>query len=404
MDVLGSCDARFALVREEFERNLAEREEVGASLCVTVEGDRVVDLWGGIADPATARPWAGDTVATVMSCTKGATALCAHLLADRGQLSLDAPVCRYWPEFGKRGKAGVTVRMLLNHQAGLPHVRAWVPEGGICDWDAMVALVEDEEPFWEPGTRQGYHALTFGWLVGEVVRRISGRSLGRFFAEEVAGPLDLDFWIGLPHAQERRVAPLLPAPPPDPDKPLPRIMRAVFSDPQSIPGLVVLNNGGWFGAPDAPQYRAAELGATNGITNARGLAGLYRPVALGGMADGVKLMEETTVARMGITSSASLVDATTLFSMRFGLGFHKSIDNRSNPAAPDANCIIGEGAFGHSGLGGSMGFADPRARMSFGYVMNQMGPGVMPNERGQSLVDATYRALGYRTNEPGAWV
>jgi CheY-like chemotaxis protein len=195
MNFQGMCDARFGAVREEFARNFAERGEVGASVCVVVEGRTVVDLWGGLADRHTGRPWERDTLGLVWSCTKGATALCAHLLRSRGLLDLDRPVASYWPEFARAGKEGVTVRMLLDHQAGLPAVRRPLAPGGLYDWQYMTEALAAEAPFWEPGTRQGYHATTFGHLVGEVVRRVSGRPFDEFFRTEVAGPLGLDFHI-----------------------------------------------------------------------------------------------------------------------------------------------------------------------------------------------------------------
>src|SRR5438067_5642402 len=220
--VEGTCERRFSEVREEFERNLAERDEVGASVCVTVDGETVVDLWGGIADPATGRRWERDTIGVVWSCTKGATALCAHMLVSRGELGLDRRVTDYWPEFGKNGKGDVTVRMLLAHQAGLAAHREPLPEGGLTDWDLAVDLLAAQEPWWEPGTRSGYHALTFGHLAGELVRRISGHSLGTFFREEIAEPLGLDFFIGLPESEFARVAPTIPAEPPTDPAQLPR--------------------------------------------------------------------------------------------------------------------------------------------------------------------------------------
>ena len=198
----GTCAPRFAAVAEEFERNLAERGEVGAAVCVTVDGEPVVDLWGGTADPATGRAWDQDTIGVVWSCTKGATALCAHLVAGRGELDLDAAVTDYWPEFGKGGKEGMPVRLLLNHQAGLPALREPMPEGAFYDWDLTTEMLARAEPLWEPGTRHGYHGLTFGHLVGEVVRRATGRRLATVFREEIAEPLGLDFWIGLPEEHE----------------------------------------------------------------------------------------------------------------------------------------------------------------------------------------------------------
>src|SRR5579872_878248 len=171
--VHGTCDPRFDRVRQEFERNFAERGEVGASVAITLEGRTVVDLWGGIADPVSGRPWEQNTTVVVWSCTKGATALCAHLLVDRGELDLDSPVARYWPEFGQNGKAEIPVRMLLNHQAGVPAVRAPLPAGAFYDWELITSALAEEAPFWTPGLQHGYHGLTFGFLVGEVIRRVS---------------------------------------------------------------------------------------------------------------------------------------------------------------------------------------------------------------------------------------
>ncbi len=284
MTVQGTADPRFATVRAELERNFAERGEVGASVCVTIDGQTVVDLWGGVADPETNAPWTKDTISLVWSCTKGATALCAHILAARGSLDLDAPAARYWPEFAKGGKDEITVRMLLNHQAGLAALREPIPENGLCDWDAVVGALAAMEPLWEPGTRHGYHALVFGHLVGEVVRRVSGRSLGRFFREEVAEPLGLDFWIGLPAEHEPRVAPVIAPDPPAPGQPVARFYMVGMTDPTSIPGMVLWNSGGLLqpGAVNTSQVHAAEIPSANGITNARGLAGMYRPLALGG--------------------------------------------------------------------------------------------------------------------------
>jgi CubicO group peptidase (beta-lactamase class C family) len=402
--VSGTADARFDAVREEFERNFTERGEVGASVCVTLAGETVVDLWGGVADPATGAPWQEDTLSTVMSCTKGAAALCAHILVDRGELGLDTPVATYWPEFAKNGKDTTTVRHVLTHTAGLPHVRTMVPEHGLADWEFMVRALEDEEPHWPVGTRQAYHGLTFGWLVGELVRRVSGRSIGRFFADEVAGPLGLDFFIGAPESEHGRIARLIPAPPPDPDKPLPRLMLEALTNPTSPIGLMLLNNGGWITGFDQPRYWSAEIPAANGISNARGLAGMYRPLALGGSAGGVRLLSEVATRRAAIVNSWTQEDGTVLGRWGFGLGFHRSADNRTNPGLEGFCAIWGESAFGHCGMGGSIGFADPAERISFGYSMNRMSDSMMPDERGQGLMDALYRCLGYTTNEPGAWV
>jgi len=401
MEVHGSCDPKFQPVRQEFERNFRERGEVGASVCITLQGETVVDLWGGLTRADTATPWTEDTVSIVFSSTKGATALCAHVLASRGQLDLDAPVAKYWPEFAQAGKDQIPVKMLLNHQAGLPAVRAPLPQGAYADWELMVNALAREEPFWEPGTRNGYHALTLGWLVGEVVRRISGKSLGTFFQDEIAKPLGLDFWIGLPADKEARVAPMIDAKP-DPDS----LFFREIAKPGSLQSLVLLNSGGYMGA--APEYdsraaHAAEIGAAGGITNARGLAGMYAPLACGGKSKGVALVSPATLARMALVSSATGRDAVLVMPTRFSLGFMKSMDNRRERPGVQDSVLISEDAFGHVGAGGSFGFADPKAAMSFGYTMNRMGPGASLNERGQSLVDATYRVLGYQSDASGAW-
>jgi len=407
MSIEGTCAPRFAQVREEFERNIADRSEIGASVCVTVDGETVVDLWGGVAEPASGRAWGADTIGHVWSATKGATALCAHMLAARGQLDLNAPVAHYWPEFAKNGKDGILVRHLLNHQAGLPAVRDPLPPGCFYDWQLMVDALAREEPFWKPGTRNGYHALTFGFLVGEVIRRASGRTLGDYFRAEVAGPLGLDFWIGLPEEHEARVAPTIPADMPGPGDPVPSFYVAALTDPTSVQALVLANSGGYMlmpGESDSRTAHAAEIGAVGGITNGRGLAGLYRPLALGGSADGVSLVGPEQIAIMGAVNSATSVDAVVLVPTRWTLGFNKTMDNRYLPVADREGILLSEEAFGHAGMGGSLGFADPRARISFGYTMNHQGSGLGVNERGQSLVDATYRALGYRRTKYQSWV
>lgn len=397
--VEGSCESRFEEVRREFERNFAERGEVGASVTVTVDGKTVVDLWGGQADPERGRPWHKDTTVVVWSSTKGATSLCAHILIERGELDLNAPVSKYWPEFGGNGKENIPVRMLLNHQAGLAAVREPLAPGSFYDWDLMTRVLASETPFWAPGTQHGYHGLTFGFLVGELVRRISGKTLGRFFKEEVADKLGIDFQIGLPEKDEARVARCIPAPPPDPNNLTP-MEKVVFADPTGVTFLMLANNGGYMqpGACDTRAAHAAEIPSAGGITNARGLAGLYAPLANGGS----PIVNAATVASMGRVESASGVDATLLLPSRFALGFVKAVDNRH--LAPDNSIIVSEDAFGHPGMGGSMGFADPKARMSFGYAMNRQGPGAGLNERGQSLIDAAYRSLGYTSNVSGRWL
>ena len=395
----GTCKPGFESVAEAFAKNFDSKGEVGASVCLTVKGETVVDLWGGVADQKTGTPWTTDTVSIVFSCTKGATALCAHILASRGKLDLDAPVTELWPEFGNHGKEHVTTRMMLDHSAGVPALRAKVKDSGPYEWDYMTGLLADEAPFWPPGTRNGYHGFTFGWTVGEMVRRASGVSLGTFFRIEVAEPLGLDFWIGLPEEIEPRVAPIIPYVYMANEAKTP-FMIDLGTKRDSIASLFFFNVGAWrTGGANTRAGHAAEIGAANGITNARGLAGMYAPLANGGG----PLVDPTTLARMAEVSMATHDDATLRIPTRFALGFMKSMDNRKLANAENCSAIMSEAAFGHVGAGGSIGFADPQARMSFGYAMNKMGLGILLNDRGQSLVDAAYRALGYRSDKGGAW-
>lgn len=402
----GKVKPGFERVAEAFMQNFDKKGEIGASVCLTVGGETVVDLWGGVADQKSKAPWTRDTVSIVFSCTKGATAICAHVLASRGKLDIDAPVAELWPEFAQHGKERVSTRMMLDHSSAVPAVRAKVKEDGPYDWDYMTGRLADEVPFWEPGTRNGYHGFTFGWTVGEMVRRASGKSLGAFFKEEIAGPLGLDFWIGLPEEIEPRVAPIVPHVYKAADAVTP-FMRDLATNKESIPALFYFNNGAWrSGGANSRAGHAAEIGAANGITNARGLAGLYAPLANGGG----KLVDARTLARMGEVSMATHDDATLRIPTRFALGFMKSMDNRKRSMAATLwgedcdSVILGSAAFGHVGAGGSLGFADPAAGLSFGYTMNRMGPGLLMNERGQALVDAAYLSLGYKNKDGGVWV
>lgn len=398
----GKCDPKFQAVADEFAKNFQTRGEVGASLCLTLEGEVVVDLWGGVADTAKARPWQENTLSLVYSCTKGATALCAHLLVDRGALDLNAPVSEYWPEFASEKKKMITVTMMLNHSAGLPAFREPLKEGAFYDWDYMIERLSAEEPFWEPGIRNGYHMSNFGWTVGELVRRISGKTLGTFFQEEVAQPLGIDFWIGLPEKMESRVAPMrFPSSQEVPDTPFTQALR---EDRSSISALAFFNTGGHRRKPDRREAHAAELGGGGGITNARGQATMYAPLANDGHFKGIRFLKPDTISRMSQISMATQKDATLLIPTRFALGFMKSMDNRNRPYGHIESVILGAQAFGHVGAGGSIGFADPECRMSFSYTMNQMGPGLLLNRRGQAVVDATYQAQGYRSNTSGVWI
>ncbi len=392
--ISGTCSDRFAAVRTAFEDNFARHGEVGAGVCVTLGGETVVDLWGGVRAGDDAQPWQADTLVTVFSCTKGATALAAHVLVDRGEIDLDRLVSHYWPQFASNGKDQATVRMLLNHTVGVPAWREKVPKGEVYDWDAMAARCAAEAPFWEPGTRQGYHMLSFGWLIGEVVRRVSGSSLGTFLREALAEPFGADFHLGAAGSVQPRITRVIPFVP-DPANPSAMTLQ-VRADRSSIPALALLNQGGM--NPNSRDCHAAEIGGGGGVSSARGLAHLYRGFATG------EAVGADTLAAMGRVSAATERDATLGVSTRFGLGFMASIDNRRRPDGWDRDsALLSDTAFGHVGAGGSIGFCDPAERLSVGYAMNRMGEGILLNERGQGLVDAVYRSLGYRSNESGAW-
>jgi CubicO group peptidase (beta-lactamase class C family) len=393
--VEGTVAAGYEGVREAFERNFVEEGERGASCAVYVDGELKVDLWGGVADAATGRPWTEDTLALVYSATKGATAILCNLLAERGELELDVPVADYWPEFAANGKAGIPVRMLLTHEAGLPVVEARLTREEVLEWTLVVEALAAQAPLWEPGTAHGYHALTCGWLLGEVVRRATGRPLGQLFAELVATPLGLDLFIGLPATEESRVAALLDAPPPDmravdqlPDPSLRESvleMIAAMEDSASLLARALSTNGA-LPAPDArswndPRVRAAELPAANGVTNARSLARMY--AACIGEVDGVRLLHPRTLDDATVERVAG-PDRVLVVPTRFGTGF-----TLPSPLFRP----LSEASFGHAGAGGALGFADRDAGVGFGYVQNQGGSAPAGDPRTARLVEAIRTAL-----------
>jgi len=379
----------FEGVRDAFVRNFRDGQEIGASLAIEIDGEPVLDLWGGYADADARWPWKRDSLSVVFSNTKPATALCAHLLAQDGLLDLDRPVHHYWPAFADSARRAITPRMFLDHSAGLPALRETLPAGAAFDWEAMADRLGREEPFWQPGTRVGYHGLTFGWLVGELVRRVAGVPVGEFFDRRIAAPLGLDFWIGLPEAEEARVAPIVPASPSA--SPRNAFEAEIAANPGGIPALYLRNTGGW--RPSGFNARighAAQIPAANGITNARSLARLYGTLAMGGSRGDFRLIDPLRLAQAAEISSATHVDACLCVPTRFGAGFMRSMDNR---ALDCDSAVLGADAFGHVGAGGSVAFASPPRRMGFAYTMNRMGPGVLLNERGDRLIEAAYRAL-----------
>jgi CubicO group peptidase (beta-lactamase class C family) len=373
----GHCDPRFASVREIFAASFASGEEIGAAIAFCLDGELVVDLWGGHLDPERTRPWRRDTIVNTYSTTKGMTALCAHQLVERGLLDLDAPVARYWPEFAQAGKEAIPVRWLLSHQAGLPAVRAPLPADAIYDWDVMTAALAAQAPWWEPGTRHGYHALTFGHLVGEVIRRASGQSVGSWFREHVAGPLGADYHIGLAAEHDARVSPLhgsLAAPSApgggalELPGPLGQFLKDM-TDPTTMTGAAFANPPGRADRHNTRAWRAAEIPAANGHGSAAALARIYGALARGGSLDGATLLAPESIERAREEQAFGPDAVLGSLPMRFGLGFMLRQDLM--PISPSPN------AFGHPGAGGSIGMADPDARVGFGYVMNKMKLGLV---------------------------
>ncbi|MGW6906640.1 serine hydrolase domain-containing protein [Streptomyces sp. NPDC054940] len=381
--VHGHCDPRFAAVRTAFEVNFRERGELGAAVAVTIDGESVVDLWGGWADPARSRPWERDTLVNVWSTSKGPTALCAHILADRGLLDLDAPVATYWPEFAAAGKDQILVRHLLSHRAGLSGLREPHSLQQLCDWELTAQRLAAMEPWWTPGTVSGYHALTFGFLVGEVVRRVSGLLPGAFLEREVTGPLGIDFAIGLPEKDSGRVAELIHPPTAASSE-----QAAIFS--QLTPAALAALTNPVVGAAQAnsPEWRAAEIPAANGHGTARAVAALYGIFAGRGAYDGHRVLSPEAAERVreGQGGCRDLVLGAGFESeTEVGLGLWLSGPNGSYGPNPRA--------FGHDGFGGSCGLADPEAGVSLGYAMNAMGPHIANDPRKMALVDALYSAL-----------
>jgi len=383
-NIQGTTDTRFHGVEDAFRENFDRFPEVGAALCVYVDGKPVVDVWGGHADAARTRPWERDTVVNVWSTTKGIVAACAHRLVDQGMIDLDAPVARYWPEFAQTGKDSLPVRYLLSHQAGLPAISDPMPMGSMFNWDTMTEALARQAPWWTPGTKHGYHAFTYGWLVGEVIRRVTGKTVRDYVRDELAGPLGLDFQIGLPEPDESRCADCLAdTSPPKPDN----FLAAPLADPNSITFKTLMNPPDALlpGAVNSPDWRAAEIPATNGHGAARAVAKLYAARSLGTAPSGVRVMSSGAV-KLAATEQCAGSDEVLKLPMRWALGFGLSSEG--------VNLGPSRRTFGHSGAGGSLGFADPDARIGFGYVMNQMlNSDTLADPRWPSLIDAVYAAL-----------
>jgi CubicO group peptidase (beta-lactamase class C family) len=372
--VQGFADEKFAGVRDQFQAHLDSGADIGASFCVTKDGEVVVDLWGGYADVARTRPWEKDTIVNVYSTTKTVTALTALLLADRGELDFDAPVARYWPEFAANGKAEVRVSHLMSHSSGLSGWKEQITLEDTYDWEKVTSLLAAQEPFWTPGTASGYHALTQGFLVGEVVRRITGRSLGTVFRTEIAEPLGADFYIGLPASEDHRVAELKP----------PAAAGFTGNGEQSfVQKNVSVNPPIDVGVTRTRAWRGAEIPAAGGTGNARSVATIHTILANGGIANGKRFMSEAG-CRKALEEQTNGTDLVLSIPMRFGLGF-----GLSGPLSPALN----EHSMFWGGYGGSIALIDMEARTTMCYAMNLMEGTTTGDMRGLSLAMQAWQGL-----------
>ncbi len=364
VEIHGLCDDRFSAVKDAFARNFKDGREVGASFAATIEGETIVDIWGGWADAACTKPWERDTIINVYSTTKVMAALCMHMLVDRGQLDIDAPVAKYWPEFAQAGKEKIPVRYLLSHQSGLAGIVEPLTVEEFYDWDRTVGLLAAQEPLWEPGTASGYHSLTFGHLLGEVLRRITDKTMGTFFREEVAEPLGADFHIGLAEEHDSRVGELIP-----PEVPRPEIPDL---DPNSKLAKAMTNPG--LRAEDSRDraWRAAEIPAANGHGNARSVARVATALACGGELDAVRLLGIETIEK-SIEEQCYGKDLVLSVPIRWGLGW--GLTSKDMPVGPNPR------TFYWGGWGGSAVIMDLDAKMSFAYVMNRMTSDILGDNR-----------------------
>ncbi len=373
MEIHGHCGERFGALREEFERNFTERGDVGASFAATVDGEYVIDIWAGHRDGARTLPWEDDTIVCVFSTTKTMTALSALVLFDRGELSFDDPVTRYWPEYGQNGKESTELRHFLGHTAGLPGFGEKLTEAQLYDWDYAIRVLERQEPWWQPGELCGYHAITQGFLVGEIVRRITGLSLGTFFRENVAVPLGVDFHVGLDPAHFGRTAEMLSGGPiPEmPEEMTPEYMRGREPDlPDIMPP--VTNTDGW---------RQAEIPAGNGHGNARSVVRAQTAIANGGSAFGVDLLSPATIEQ--IFREQGNMDG---MGVKHGIGYGLSGLFAEQMPKDVKTCFWG-------GAGGSTIILDHTNHVCMSYVMNQMDMNMLGDERGAGLTGRFYEGL-----------
>jgi CubicO group peptidase (beta-lactamase class C family) len=377
VEIHGTCSDNFAAVRKAFAANFTERGEIGASVAVVAGGELVVNLWGGWADPGRTKPWQKETLTNVWSTTKAMTSLCAHILIDRGELDPDAPVARYWPEFAAGGKGQVTVRQVMCHQSGLTGLAVPATVADYYDWEKITGLLAAQEPFFPPGSTSGYQAITFGYLVGEVIRRITGKTCGAFFRAEIARPLGADFHIGLSRSDLSRCS-LLQGVRPSEDEQAALAQAYANAAPAALAAL--LNPSLTGDEANAKEWRMAEIPAANGHGTALGLATVF-----GTLVDGSERLISAKTLQAARTGNGRHTDVVLGFPLEFGLGFGLS--------GPEGHFGPNPAAFGHDGFGGSAVGADPEAGVALAYVMNRMGMNLVDDPRKMALVDAVYSSI-----------
>ena len=366
-EIKGTWDARFEVVAETLQKSIDAGTDIGASVTVMLHGEPVVDIWGGYSDPAMSEPWESDTIVNVWSTTKTMTFLCALMLADRGELDFSSPVASYWPEFAKNGKERIEVRHVMGHTAGLSGFGEPLTIEDLADWDRCTAVLAGQKPWWEPGTSSGYHAVTQGYLIGEIVRRITGTSIGKWFASEVSGPLGADFHIGLPASEDVRVAPVIP----------PEIPDLGTLDPMSIPVRTFVNPPLMAEFANEAWWRRAEIPAANGHGNSRAVATVQSIIAGKGQARGIRLLSEEGCEAV-FSEQASGTDLVLGAPLRFGLGY--GLSGELMPGGP-RTCYWG-------GYGGSLIVMDQDLGLTVCYVMNRMDGSLIGDMRGANIVVA----------------
>jgi CubicO group peptidase (beta-lactamase class C family) len=377
-DIDGICDERFESVRTALAQNVDSGEELGASIAVDLDGDVAVDIWGGHKDEARTQPWERDTITNVWSTTKTVTSLAALMLVDRGELDVDAPVARYWPEFAASGKQDVLVRHLMGHTSGVSGLEQPAAAEDLYDWEKSTSRYASQAPWWAPGTASGYHALNYGHLVGEVLRRITGTTLKQFVANEIAGPLGADFQIGAAEADWGRIADVTPPPP------LPFDLEAIGMDSptvKTLTGPLVAAE-----AANTADWRRADIGAANGHGNARSVARVLSTVSRGGEVDGIRLVRPETIDVIFREQSRG-IDLVLGVPLRYGIGYGLPIPETLPYVPDDKICFWG-------GWGGSVILMDVGRKMTIAYMMNKMGPGIIGSDRAEQYVRAIYAALG----------